>query len=128
MREVDISTVELFRAALAEHGGNVAAACSALGRSRAWAYNRPELRAVIFERRAEPPLRPLVAMLKRAREATGIDQGEMAARLGVDRTHVARLESQANAPLINEGHIASYREALGMPLGEILRYADPEMG
>lgn len=126
------ATPEAFAAALTAAGGNVAAACRAIGTSRANAYARPVLAAVITAHAeaaaAAPPARLLPDLLKRAREARGVTNGEMARRLGIAGTAVSRLESQQWAPAIDEGHLTRWADALGLSLPELLAFATIDPG
>lgn len=72
--------------------------------------------------RAVADARIMPAMLRRAREARGVTNGEMALRLGVAHTVVSRLEAQY-APRIDEGHLTKWAGALGMTLPELLAFA-----
>ena len=123
------ATPEAFAAALTAAGGNVAAACRAVGMSRANAYARPVLAAVITAHAeaaaAAPPARLLPDLLRRAREARGVTNGEIARRLGLPSPAVSRLESQKWAPQIDEGHLTRWAAALKITLPELLAFATP---
>ena len=120
------ATPEAFAAALTAAGGNVAAACRAVGMSRANAYARPVLAAVITAHAeavaAAPPARLLPDLLRRAREARGVTNGEMARRLGMASSGVSRLEADY-APAIDEDHLTRWAAALGITLPELLAFA-----
>ena len=121
------ATPEAFAAALTAAGGNVAAACRAVGMSRANAYARPVLAAVITAHAeaaaAAPPARLLPDLLRRSREARGVTNGEMARRLGLPSPAVSRFESQKWAPMIDEKHLTRWAAALGITLPELLAFA-----
>lgn len=123
------ATPEAFAAALAAAGGNVAAACRAVGRTTAWAYGRPDLVALITANRdaaraASDRLMPLI--LRRARLAKGATTLDMAAAMGLHQSNVSRLESQRWAPQIDEGHLTRWAAALKMTLPELLAFSQTD--
>lgn len=92
-----------------------------------------------------PRLRTVGQLIAQAREDAGLEQGELADRIGVSRTKMSRLENDHRSPRVDEldriadetgaewlrygCHISSYVAPVEMPSGqmELFDAADPRV-